>query len=320
MATKSVRSSLILIGTVLLLAAALPLHGDVVLLADTPDYDWWYGCSPTSAGMLMGYYDIHGYGGLLYDNFVPGGEAELSSYGGGDLLIHDVIASDGHVADFWAGYGQSGNDPLGAGRGGAPYDPEPAFDSLADFMGTSQDINDPWKSFTSADGFSRFYNYNQGYPLSYTTLEGLGGEYADAGCVGIAEYVEYAGYEVGTLFNQKIDAVATEPGEGVTFEFFKAEIDAGRPSLIHIVDHTMLAFGYDDTGANELIYVHDTWSEGDDHTMIWGGTYGAGQAHLGFTFFTPAGGSPVPEPGTLAALGLLAGLGMAWSRARGRRS
>ena len=22
-----------------------------------PSYGWWYGCSPTSAGMMMGYYD-----------------------------------------------------------------------------------------------------------------------------------------------------------------------------------------------------------------------------------------------------------------------
>ena len=28
-----------------------------------PDYEWWYGCSPTAAGMLMGHYDINGYGG-----------------------------------------------------------------------------------------------------------------------------------------------------------------------------------------------------------------------------------------------------------------
>ena len=29
-----------------------------------PSYGWWYGCSPTSAGMMMGYYDQKGYGGF----------------------------------------------------------------------------------------------------------------------------------------------------------------------------------------------------------------------------------------------------------------
>ena len=38
-----------------------------------PAYDWWYGCSPTSAGMMMGYYDRNGYGGLSYANLVRGG-------------------------------------------------------------------------------------------------------------------------------------------------------------------------------------------------------------------------------------------------------
>ena len=26
-------------------------------LPNAPDYEWWYGCSPTSAGMMMGFYD-----------------------------------------------------------------------------------------------------------------------------------------------------------------------------------------------------------------------------------------------------------------------
>ena len=45
-----------------------------------PAYDWWYGCSPTSAGMMMGYYDIHGYAGQSYANLVPGGTAENSTF------------------------------------------------------------------------------------------------------------------------------------------------------------------------------------------------------------------------------------------------
>ena len=48
-----------------------------------PSYVWWYGCAPTSAGMMMGYYDQKGYGGLSYGNLVSGGTAEgyhLSSH------------------------------------------------------------------------------------------------------------------------------------------------------------------------------------------------------------------------------------------------
>jgi hypothetical protein len=50
------------------------------ILSNAPAYDWWYGCAPTSAGMMMGHYDINGYAGLRYDNLVPGGTAELPSY------------------------------------------------------------------------------------------------------------------------------------------------------------------------------------------------------------------------------------------------
>ena len=37
-----------------------------VVLPNTTDYDWWYGCSPTSAGMIMGHYDRNGYGSQHY--------------------------------------------------------------------------------------------------------------------------------------------------------------------------------------------------------------------------------------------------------------
>ena len=92
----------------------------------------WSGCSPTSAGMMMGHYDINGYGGLKYDNLVPGGTAELSSFGSPGSLANSVIASSQHINDFYrgTGYGDSGDDL-------SP--PHHNFNSLADFMGTSQD-------------------------------------------------------------------------------------------------------------------------------------------------------------------------------------
>jgi hypothetical protein len=119
------------------IAAALPLskHGEGAILNNVSDYDWWYGCSPTSAGMMMAYYDINGYDGLLYDNLVPGGQAELSTFpstpGQWDYLAQSAIASPEHVSDFYvSGYDRSGDDVRGTRHD---------FDSLADFMGTSQD-------------------------------------------------------------------------------------------------------------------------------------------------------------------------------------
>ncbi|RKX61945.1 MAG: hypothetical protein DRP37_02805 [Thermodesulfobacteriota bacterium] len=58
----------------------------------------------------------------------------------------------------------------------------------------------------------------------------------------------------------------------------QAEIDAGRPVMIHIEGHIMVGVGYDDTSGN-LMYINDTWDY-LDHTMIWGDTY-LGMEHMG---------------------------------------
>ena len=302
--------------SVVVLCALLAFSVDAapVLLSNCPDYDWWYGCSATSAGMLMAYYDLNGYGGLYYDTLLPGGPAELNSYGGGggqdfdgdtspDLLCNKAIASAEHIADFWVQYEKSKDtghpDPLGGGRGGLPYDPEANFDCTADFMGTSQDGDQDWKQNTNTDGGTTWYYNTNGAALSYSTLEGWGAPYSQTGLVGIKEYVTYRGYSVASLYNQRIYDVAEGWTSGMAFADYQAEIDAGRPALCHITGHTMLAYGYDTAGS--LVYVYDTWNSGGG-SFAWGTTYGGGD-HTGFTLFTPSGGSAspgdVPEPGTL---------------------
>ncbi|MGA1791498.1 MAG: PEP-CTERM sorting domain-containing protein [bacterium] len=294
-------------------------------LAGTPSYDWWYGCSPTSAGMLMGYYDIHGYAGLTYDNLVPGGDAELSNYGidsDGDTvptaLCNKTIASAGHIADFWVGYGLSADtghpDPLASGRT-IPDD----FDSLADFMGTSQDgLTGLWGPINVGDGGTLFVFEETGLPVYAGDLIFWNLHEYD-GMVGITEYVQYAGYdyvESGT-YSQLTDnnPLGGLPGgtapvltESFTFEDYKAEIDAGRPVLIHVIGHTMLGYGYDETGGSQTVNLYNTWWEGGD-TMEWGGSYGTypdGTEMLMYQVtcleltdgdFEP--GPSVPEPSTL---------------------
>ena len=269
------------------------------VVSDPGNYDWWYGCSPTSAGMMMCQYDRNG-----FDNLIPGGLAETNSYGGGggldfdldptpDLLCNKAIASAGHIADFWVGYGQSGNDPLASGRA-IPGE----FDCLADFMGTSQDNTDP--NYTNSDGGTTFFNFTDGSPIYTTDLEFYGiDEYS--GMYGIYEYINYAGYEVEDIYNQYVDALGKT--YGFTLAQYMAEIDAGRPVLIHIEGHTMLGYGYDDGDPNN-INVYDTWNPNgmNPGTMTWGGYYGAA-LHRSVTVL-----EIVPEPTTLGllAMGLLA--------------
>jgi hypothetical protein len=259
-------------------------HEQGTLLSNAGDYDWWHGCSPTSAGMLMGYYDRNGYGGFQYSNLVPGGVAESSTFGAGPYLVNNIIASSGHIADFYSGaYGVSGDDKP------APWH---AFDCLADFMGTSQDaVGNP-------NGQTTFYYWSDGSP--FTAADSLSnGVWNSDGLYGIGEYLQYAGYNAATLYTQAI--YSADRPNGFTFSEYMAEIDAGRPVLIQLEGHTMFGLGYE--SANSQIYVYDTWSTGP-HTMTWGGSYG-GMKQWGVEVLELTGGSAVPLPSPV-----LGGLGM----------
>jgi hypothetical protein len=267
-------------------------------LTNAPDYDWWYGCTPTSAGMVMGYYDLNGYCASSYDNLVPGVDAELSNYGNPGAAVNAIIASAGHIDDFYNGaYGATGDD-----------DPPPfhAFDCLADFMGTSQD------SVGGSNGSTWVYNYTDGNRLHYYEMPGHGIT-DESGMYGIFEYLTYCGYggDVVDLYNQLTDNDGLGHGfmGGFSFQDYVNEIDAGRPVMLHVEGHTMFGYGYD---ANQTVYLHDTWTAGQ-HSMTWGGAY-SGMTMYGVTVLQM---ECIPEPGTLAlfGLGLLGAFGV-WRRRR----
>lgn len=290
----------LLFGTVSAGADELGYQSQGQKLSNTPAYDWWYGCSPTAAGMMLGYYDRNGYNGLTYDNLVPGGTAESQTFTGPttgwNSLINNVIASSGHVNDFYAGGNNAGNDDKKTTR---------KFDSLADFMGTSQD------SVRNLNGWTYFYYWSDGRPFTAADAKRYGVWNKD-GMYGIWEYLVYAGYIIDTnkIYTQETDNQV--PG-GFSFLDYKSEIDAGRVVMIQVDGHSMLGYGYDD---NNIINVYDTWSSGDN-TMTWGGEY-AGMDLWGVTVlelsggnstpnndgYTPSSpaGTPVPEPATFLFL------------------
>src|SRR5262249_45443900 len=68
------------------------VDGGERLLPGCPAYDWYHGCSPTSAGMLMGYWDLHGYGNL----FDAQGWAQVSQ----TSFVEDQISSPAHNAKY----------------------------------------------------------------------------------------------------------------------------------------------------------------------------------------------------------------------------
>jgi len=261
-------------------------------LTQAPNYEWWYGCSPTSAGMMMGYYDRNG-----FSDIVPGTIAELNTYpseaGWWDYAIQNKIASVGHVADFY----YAGND----GYGDDPLIPSHSFNCLADFMGTSQDNLSPIYS-GNPNGWTAFLYYNDNRPLSVVDLDALGEDYYNIdGGYGIDEFMEYAGYDTADVYNQYI-AGYNGVAEGFTLEQYKSEIDAGRPVLIHVDNHTMFGYGYID--GTDYINVYDTWFPNGQSPglMAWGETYPYGVIdleHYGVTVM-----QPIPEPSTVVILGL----------------
>jgi hypothetical protein len=263
-----------------------------------PSYGWWYGCSPTSAGMMMGYYDIHGYGGLSYGNLVPGVVAQASTFSaptGWASPVNNIIASAGNVADFYSGGYLASNDDKISSH---------SFNCLADFMGTSQD------AAGNVNGGTTFYFYTNGDKIYAKDVIGL-----PDGMLGMDLYFRSRGYGTGDItqdisfYTQLIYSTSTP--QGCTFAQYKEMIDDGLVVMIQVAGHSMFGYGYTDDGK---IIFDDTWG---DHglTMDWGGSYsgpGFSMAQWGITVFDPTGGSPVPLPSTfllmVSGLACLAGL------------
>jgi len=256
------------------LVAAIPEPNSAMginTLSDVPAFDWSYGCSATSAAMMFGHYDNHNYtnmyAGPTNDGVCPmnnsvwgSGECPLSATHQGK----DGLTTKGHVDDYWSSYGSS-IDPYFGNWAEHTY-----ANCTADYMGTNQ-----YHNWNNTDGSTRFYFYTDGSPLyDYTGCEPNKRD----GCHGVKLFVESRGYTGVTNFNQYIYGHDGNT-QGFNLSDFQSEIDAGRPVLIQIVNHTMLGYGYNTTG--QVIYIHDTWDY-SDHQMTWGGTY-SGEQHFGVT-------------------------------------
>ncbi|PKN64896.1 MAG: hypothetical protein CVU57_12255 [Deltaproteobacteria bacterium HGW-Deltaproteobacteria-15] len=248
-------------------------------LSSVPALEWAFGCSATSAAMMFGYYDNVGYSnmysGPANDGVFPMTNAAWPhvTISGEDRAQCPLSATRsgldgrviyGHVDDYWIMSGNSDPDPF-IGNWAEHIQGE----CTADYMGTSQ------SAFGNTDGSTSFYYYPDGARLfDYT-----GSEPTDRdGCHGLKLFVESRGYQVVSNFSQYIYGYNGNT-QGFTFAEYKAEIDAGRPVLIHVVGHTMLGFGYNDSVT--IVYLHNTW-DNSDHEMAWGGSYSE-MAHFGVT-------------------------------------
>ncbi|MBA7483932.1 hypothetical protein ES707_19449 [subsurface metagenome] len=259
-------------------------------LSNVPALDWSYGCSATSAAMIAGYYDRTLYSNM-YAGATSGGVFPLptddtiwgsTAYGGTYpttcmecplSATHNGVDSrstDGHVDDYWVEYGSTAADPFDGNWTEHTYG-----ECTGDYMKTNQD------AYGNTDGSTTFWYYTNGAPISAAQLEALGVGYYDVdGGYGLKLFYESRGYTVTSMYNQYIEEQGSTPGLGFTYAQYKAEIDAGRPVMIHLAGHTIVGIGYNDDTTNRM-YVHDTWDY-SSHLMTWNSTYG-GMQHIGVT-------------------------------------
>jgi hypothetical protein len=244
-----------------------------VLLNNVPAYDWSFGCSPTAAAMMAGYYDNNGYPSV-YTGPTNGGVAPMDNSIWGSAWINgeerklcplsatrqglDDRSTRGHVDDYWVVSGHNGPDPYVTNG----WTPHPYDDCTGDFMKTNQ------AAFNNSDGSTIFTFWVDGGPY---------GEVNEGdGCYGLKLFFESRGCTVMNFYNQYIYGYNGNT-KGFTFSQYCDMIDRGRPVIIQVAGHSMLGMGYDIS--TQKVYLRNTWDYGM-HEMTWGDSY-AGMQHYG---------------------------------------
>ena len=250
-------------------------NGDVVLANTMPKAEYMYGCTPTSVGMLLGYYDINGYKGKSLSNLITGTVALNSRGTDGnaydmdafDTKLGKAIASEGYVARF---YGTTPEEELPYTYKGNTTDLNTdAWDCLADYLGTGQ----YWrgnsdKSTTESYGtLEHLYKVTQTGTISSGSVTRTIPFRNTSMLYGLDLYVQSRGYKLDqkSTGTYKVDC----NGGSFTFEQYMAEIDAGRPVIVSVVGHAMVGYGYN-ASTREIIF-DDCYKS--DQRMVWDGTY-----------------------------------------------
>jgi len=197
-----------------------------VVIPGVPAYLWRQGCGPTAAGMLLGYWDAHG-----FPDLVPGDASTQTD------AVNAALASDGPASNYSdyclpKDYATIDPSPL-PDKSEYPFGDEHPDDCLADLMKTSQ---------------SHSQNY---YGWSW---------FSDLGAA-LERYVTLCRptYHADVAFH-------TFHGSDLTWDALRAEIDAQRPAVLFVdvdghggADHFVTAVGYDTANGAPRYGCLDTW-------------------------------------------------------------
>ena len=225
------------------LSMSVGVHADLItaenVIAGVPRYLWRHGCGPTAAGMVIGYYDTHGFGALF-----PGDGSTQTS------AVNEAIASTEHYNDYCLPMDvqTSPDDPLVVlpDKSEPPTGDEHPNNCLADFAKTS------WSS--------RGMAYGYGYNTDLTT--------------GMAYYVDYVNSQHGTeYYAESWFKLCDLDFPSLTFSWrdFKTEIDANHPMGFTVdstgngtADHFVTAVGYRVRDGIQEYACRDTWASTPD--------------------------------------------------------
>ncbi len=202
--------------------------GVQVVLNDVPAYKWHDGCGPTSAGMIIGYWDGRG-----FDSLVSGSAMTQTA------VVNAMISSAESFNDYAVPLDWSSINPSPLhDRSEAPFGDEHADNSIADFMKTSQSYRHLYYG----------WSYYSDMPTALTS------------------WVQFVAPQYqATASNNTLPDIW---GGSFSWEMFKAEIDAGRPVVLLVdtnadgyTDHFVAAMGYSEDGSTRLYAARNTWDE-----------------------------------------------------------
>jgi hypothetical protein len=262
---------------------AVAATGETVL--SVPAYLWRDGCAPTSTGMVLGYWDGHG-----FPDLVPGDASTDTAAAYQLVASHGAAGAQGHYEDY--SLPQDDGSAVLADKSEEPAGDEHVSDSVADFMHTS----------FSVEGLA--------YGWSWTNMVG-------------PAFVDYAELHLTGVTASYADLYYGESGMwALTFARLQQEIDAGRPMVLCVdcngdgtVDHAVTGIGYRETGGYPEYACWDTWSK----AIRWqryravSGSYAWGVGS-GTALSLTESGSPPPDVDETAPVTSVSGAGAGWNR------
>jgi hypothetical protein len=256
-------------------------------LQPVPCYDWSFGCTATASSMFAGYYDNYGadniYIGPENGGLQPMSNAVWNTQASANGTSNIPVAASfigvdgrtvkGHREDYWVAPDDESDPYFG---NWTEHDYNVGQRATGDFMGTNQ-----WNKWGNIDSSTSLWAYMAPSGGMLIDKADEVSPPARDGIHGIRLFFESIGYDVDMNYTQLVDGwidpddtAAGAVTGGYTFAKYKASIDAGRPVMIGLDNHSVLGYGYDDSTTPPTVYIRSTWYNNlytpGSETMPWG--------------------------------------------------